>query len=239
MRDKLSTALALLKKVSGLRGYLYEPQWCAIIGPTDAGKTTVLLNAGLSFSLAAKVGIALSPALAARACARGGSPERSPDRHPGRYTTQDSDGVVDKAGWLRIPTARLICSARKRCGTTYSACARETRPAAPSRPITACVSSTSTRSAAPGSCSGGKRIASPRQKQLPDALSDDQVRRLLSSIRNPTHKTCLAVMYACGLRISEATALEIGAVDRGQPGVAYRRQGRQGAALAAATAGSR
>ena len=86
---------------------------------------------------------------------------------------------------------------------------------------------------------GGKRIASPRQKQLPDALSDDQVRRLLSSIRNPTHKTCLAVMYACGLRISEATALEIGAVDRGQPGVAYRRQGRQGAALAAATAGSR
>jgi site-specific recombinase XerD len=41
-----------------------------------------------------------------------------------------------------------------------------------------------------------------------------QVRRLLSGIRNPTHKTCLAVVYACGLRISEATTLEIGAVDR-------------------------
>ena len=65
-----------------------------------------------------------------------------------------------------------------------------------------------------GSCSGEKKIASPRQKRLPDALSDDQVRRLLSGIRNPTHKTCLAVMYACGLRISEATTLEIGAVDR-------------------------
>jgi site-specific recombinase XerD len=25
---------------------------------------------------------------------------------------------------------------------------------------------------------------------------------------------CLAVMYACGLRISEATSLEIGAIDR-------------------------
>jgi site-specific recombinase XerD len=49
---------------------------------------------------------------------------------------------------------------------------------------------------------------------LPDALSEDQVRHLLSGIRNPTHKTCLAVMYACGLRISEATTLEIGAVDR-------------------------
>ena len=61
---------------------------------------------------------------------------------------------------------------------------------------------------------GEKRIASPRQKRLPDALSEDQVRHLLSGIRNPTHKTCLAVMYACGLRISEATTLEIGAIDR-------------------------
>ena len=29
-----------------------------------------------------------------------------------------------------------------------------------------------------------------------------------------SHETCLAVMYACGLRIGEATTLEIGAVDR-------------------------
>jgi integrase len=66
----------------------------------------------------------------------------------------------------------------------------------------------------PGSCSGKKRIASPRQKRLPDALSEDRVRRLIGSIRNPVHKTCLSVMYACGLRISEATSLEIGAIDR-------------------------
>ncbi|HXQ22364.1 MAG TPA: tyrosine-type recombinase/integrase [Candidatus Acidoferrales bacterium] len=45
-------------------------------------------------------------------------------------------------------------------------------------------------------------------------MSEDQVRRLLSGIRNPVHKTCLAVMYACGLRISEATTLEVGAIDR-------------------------
>jgi site-specific recombinase XerD len=45
-------------------------------------------------------------------------------------------------------------------------------------------------------------------------LSEDQVRHLLGVIRNPVHKTCLAVMYACGLRISEATTLEVGAVDR-------------------------
>jgi site-specific recombinase XerD len=54
----------------------------------------------------------------------------------------------------------------------------------------------------------------PRQKRLPDALAEDQVRHLLSGIRNPVHKTCLAVMYACGLRISEATTLEIRAIDR-------------------------
>jgi site-specific recombinase XerD len=35
-----------------------------------------------------------------------------------------------------------------------------------------------------------------------------------SSIRNPIHKTCLAVMYACGLRISEASTLEVDAIDR-------------------------
>jgi len=66
----------------------------------------------------------------------------------------------------------------------------------------------------PGGCSGEKRIASPRQKRLPDALSEDQVRHLLGGIRNPVHNTCLAVIYACGLRISEATSLEISAVDR-------------------------
>ena len=52
------------------------------------------------------------------------------------------------AGWLRITTARPICSAKKRCGTTCSACASEAWHAAPSRSvITAYVSSTNTRSA--------------------------------------------------------------------------------------------
>jgi integrase/recombinase XerD len=49
---------------------------------------------------------------------------------------------------------------------------------------------------------------------LPDALADDQVRDLLGCIKSPIHKACLAVVYACGLRISEARTLEIGAIDR-------------------------
>jgi site-specific recombinase XerD len=61
---------------------------------------------------------------------------------------------------------------------------------------------------------GEKRIALPRQKRLPEWLTEDQVRRLLGAVRNPVHRTCLAVMYACGLRISEAITLQVTAVDR-------------------------
>jgi integrase/recombinase XerD len=61
---------------------------------------------------------------------------------------------------------------------------------------------------------GEKRLASPRQKRLPDSLSEDQVRHLLACVRSPIHRACLAVMYACGLRISEATTLEVSAIDR-------------------------
>ena len=57
-------------------------------------------------------------------------------------------------------------------------------------------------------------IASPQQKRLPVSLPEAQVRRLLGAIRKPVHRTCLAVMYACGLRVGEATTLEVTAIDR-------------------------
>ncbi len=37
---------------------------------------------------------------------------------------------------------------------------------------------------------------------------------MLGGVRNPVHKACFALMYACGLRISEAATLEVGAIDR-------------------------
>jgi site-specific recombinase XerD len=49
---------------------------------------------------------------------------------------------------------------------------------------------------------------------LPAALSDRQVRQLLSVIRNPVHRTVFTLMYACGLRISEAATLPVSAIDR-------------------------
>jgi integrase/recombinase XerD len=49
---------------------------------------------------------------------------------------------------------------------------------------------------------------------VPHALADEQIRRLLGCIESPVHRACLSLVYACGLRISEAMALEIGAIDR-------------------------
>jgi integrase/recombinase XerD len=60
---------------------------------------------------------------------------------------------------------------------------------------------------------GKKRIRPPKQRRLPSALPDPEIRALLGCVRNPGHKTCLSVMYACGLRISEAAHLEVGAID--------------------------
>ena len=53
----------------------------------------------------------------------------------------------------------------------------------------------------------------PTQKRLPNVLADEQIRRLLGCVESPIHKACLSVLYACGLRISEAMTLEIGAID--------------------------
>ena len=100
MREKLTTALTLLKKASGARGYLYEQPWYAIIGPPGAGKTTALLNAGLTFPLAAEMGqSAVAGVGGTRMCDWWFTEDAVLIDTAGRYTTQDSDAAVDKAGW--------------------------------------------------------------------------------------------------------------------------------------------
>ena len=100
MRDKLTNALTLLKKASKSRGYLYEQPWYAIIGPPGAGKTTALLNAGLSFPLAAEMGQGpIAGVGGTRMCEWMFTDDAVLIDTAGRYTTQDSDAAVDKAGW--------------------------------------------------------------------------------------------------------------------------------------------
>lgn len=100
MAEKLKTSLTLLKKAHGTRGYLYEQPWYVIIGPPGAGKTTALLNAGLKFPLAAELGQgAVAGVGGTRLCDWWFTEEAVLIDTAGRYTTQDSDANVDKAGW--------------------------------------------------------------------------------------------------------------------------------------------
>ena len=100
LRERLSQALGMLKKARGTKGYLYEQPWYAIIGPPGAGKTTALLNAGLRFPLAADMGQDAVPGIGGtRLCDWWFTDEAVLIDTSGRYTTQDSDAQVDRAGW--------------------------------------------------------------------------------------------------------------------------------------------
>ena len=97
--EKLRSALALLKR-SGKRAYLNELPWYVIIGPPGAGKTTALLNAGLRFPLADQMGSAvLSGVGGTRLCEWWFTDAAVLIDTAGRYTTQDSDAAIDRAGW--------------------------------------------------------------------------------------------------------------------------------------------
>jgi type VI secretion system protein ImpL len=97
---KLATALAQLREVKGHRGYLYEQPWYAIIGPPGSGKTTALLNAGLKFPLSNEIGPgAVAGVGGTRLCDWWFTEDAVLIDTAGRYTTQDSDATVDKAGW--------------------------------------------------------------------------------------------------------------------------------------------
>lgn len=54
---------------------------------------------------------------------------------------------------------------------------------------------------------------SPHEKKLPVVLSTDEVRRVLRCIRRPHYRACLSTIYACGLRIAEATHLQVRDID--------------------------
>lgn len=98
--DRLAQALALLRKKKGRRGSINEQPWYAIIGPPGAGKTTALLNAGLEFPLAGELGPgAVSGVGGTRLCEWWFTEQAVLIDTAGRYTTQDSNQAVDRAGW--------------------------------------------------------------------------------------------------------------------------------------------
>lgn len=52
-----------------------------------------------------------------------------------------------------------------------------------------------------------------KEKKVPVVLSKEEVRQILSYVRRPHYRVCLSTIYACGLRISEGTNLQVGEID--------------------------
>lgn len=94
---RMAEALAKLKGAAGRkRDYLYTRPWYVIIGPPGAGKTTALLNSGLRFPFVEQ---AVSGVGGTRNLDFWFADEAVLVDTAGRYTTQDSDHLVDSAGW--------------------------------------------------------------------------------------------------------------------------------------------
>ena len=59
-------------------------------------------------------------------------------------------------------------------------------------------------------------LRSKREKKLPTVLSVDEVRQILTKVRQPKARMCLEVIYGCGLRVSEGAHLAVGDIDGGR-----------------------
>ena len=100
LRARLARAMALLRRTSGRRGYLYEQPWYVIIGPPGAGKTTALANSGLAFPLEGELGHGDIKGVGGTAlCEWIFTDQAVLIDTAGRFTTQDSDAIVDRTGW--------------------------------------------------------------------------------------------------------------------------------------------
>jgi type VI secretion system protein ImpL len=84
----------------GSSRHLYQLPWYVFIGAPGSGKTTALINSGLRFPLAEKLGIQqLKGVGGTRNCDWWFSDDAVLIDTAGRYTTQDSDAVTDKEAW--------------------------------------------------------------------------------------------------------------------------------------------
>lgn len=97
---RMHEVVAQLKSQSGgKRNYLYDRPWYVIIGPPGAGKTTALVNSGVRFPWS---GSAVNGFGGTRNLDFWFADEAVLVDTAGRYTTQDSDGAADAAGWERF-----------------------------------------------------------------------------------------------------------------------------------------
>ncbi|MEM7239401.1 MAG: type VI secretion system membrane subunit TssM, partial [Pseudomonadota bacterium] len=104
VQDRMKEALSFLRKSKlGSRfssKHLYQLPWYIIIGPPGAGKTTAIINSGLKFPLAEKMGKgAVGGVGGTRNCDWWFTNDSVLLDTAGRYTTQDSDQSADSQAW--------------------------------------------------------------------------------------------------------------------------------------------
>lgn len=101
LEARMNEAVATLKRSSGKRNFLYEIPWYIVIGPPGAGKTTALVNSGLSFPLAGSGDAQpVAGVGGTRSCDWWFTDEAVLIDTAGRYTTQDSHAESDRRSWL-------------------------------------------------------------------------------------------------------------------------------------------
>ena len=99
-RSRLGGKRALFGALFG-RPFVYQLPWYVIIGAPGAGKTTALVNSGLEFPLAAKLGKKPVRGVGGtRNCDWWFASEAVLIDTAGRFTTQDSDHDADRAAWF-------------------------------------------------------------------------------------------------------------------------------------------
>ena len=153
--ERMTQALSLLKKARGTQGYLYEQPWYVIIGPPGAGKTTALLNSGLNFPLAAEMGQgAVAGVGGTRMCDWWFTENAVLIDTAGRYTTQDSNLAVDRAGW-----------------DAFLDLLKKTRPRQPLNGVIVAIALTDVASASPEERTAHARAIRRRIKELQERLA--------------------------------------------------------------------
>ncbi|ARM15055.1 MULTISPECIES: type VI secretion system membrane subunit TssM [Rhizobium] len=95
------------------RRWLYQRPWYVMIGPPNSGKTTAIVNSGLSFPMAARSGLRAAGGLAGTEnCDWWITDDAVFVDTAGRYTVQEGDADRDKAVWRGL--LRMLRRSRPR-----------------------------------------------------------------------------------------------------------------------------